>query len=351
MKTIRKHRPGLVLLAGCLLGLFSAGCRITAPEHPNMNPAIHDRADASVSSEQLRLRMRSLVDPLCGVIEASADQIRNGTTNRAVQREALLWKIEAVPEMRKALFQPNPFTALADAWVLSCQMQEYFENGPGKIKLGDKHLLAADACKELESGFAQLTVSLTKSGDITNAQAFVQNWAAEHPIQTSISARESTLSRATEREIESSFSAAEAVGSITVTVDDLNRRLEIYSDQLFQQARWEAELFKSDLMTGLPVDQLLPLLERGVKSTERAATVAEDAPKMIAAEREKTLKELREAMATERATMTKDIGQTGYKMVDYAFWRATELTAIVLVFVTIGFIVVLVVLKRSRIKN
>ena len=39
-----------------------------------------------------------------------------------------------------------------------------------------------------------------------------------------------------------SFSIGEAVMEVTTTVDDLNQKLGIYSDQLFRQARWEAEL-------------------------------------------------------------------------------------------------------------
>jgi hypothetical protein len=361
MSTPRQLHFKLVLLSLCLVALAGAGCQTTGLEPSS----IHGRSDTIATSEQLRLKMRSLVDPLCGEIVAAADLIANGTTNHAVQREALLWKIEAIPEMRKALFQPDAYTALVDTWVFSCQMRAYFEDGPGKEKLAGSHLQAAAACQQIESKLDHLAASLTKSGDVTRARMFVQQWAAEHPIQNSISARESTVSRATEWDIVSTFSAIKTVDNINATVDDLNRRVEVYSDQLFQQARWEAELFKLDLLAEMPLAQAFPLAERAVKSAEqatatvdrlapdieRALAVAENTPKIIAAEREETLKELHAAITEERVAMTSDIEQTSYKVVDHAFWRAAELLTVVLVFLVIGLVVAWVVCKRSRVKN
>ena len=190
----------------------------------------------------------------------------------------------------------------------------------------------------------------------------------------------------------------EKVAEITTSVDDFNRRLEIYSDQLVRQARWEAELFKADLLAELPVAQALPLAERAVKSAEqavatvdrlapaieRAVVVAEAAPKLISSEREAAakslhdeltrtiefaqqeriaafehisrervaaLKELREAMTTERQALTQDIDQMSLKVVDHAFWRAAQLLAVVLVFLAIGLGLALAVLKHKRTDN
>jgi hypothetical protein len=127
------HVFALALMGG--LALMVAGCRSVAPRQKPTG-RIHPRQDFAVNTEQARLRMRTLVEPLCGAIVASADSISAGTTNRAIRREGLLWKIEAVPAMREALFQSNPFLAVGDAWVLSWQMIDYFEKGPGKRRLG-----------------------------------------------------------------------------------------------------------------------------------------------------------------------------------------------------------------------
>jgi hypothetical protein len=386
----------LAYLAALLLGLVACGCRFAMPQ-PNMKTSLHPQKDVAANYNQIRLRVRAMVGPACGEIEQAADQIIAGNTNAAVQRGALLWKIEAVPALRAALFQPDPFTAQFDSWVLCFQMTDYFETGPGKVSLGKASPIAVAACRRLEEEMNRIAASMTVSGDVTQARSFAKKWAREHPIHHSITDRESTLSRVLERDSSGSISTGEAVAEITTTVDDLNRRLEIYSDQLFRQGRWEAQLFKSELMAELPVAHALPLAERAVKSAgqavatvdrlapalERAVGVAESTPKLITAEREAAikavqdeltrtmefvreervaalkhlsqergtaLKELHEAMVVERKALTQDLEQISLTVVDHAFWRAAQLLAAVLALLAIGLVLVLVSLKRSPAK-
>jgi hypothetical protein len=149
------HTVKLQELCVSVLAVVSAiaatGCRFAAPERKTQ-PGGHAQKDIALTQNQIRLRMRGLVGPMCGEIEQAADQVAAGTTNSIVQRAALEWKIEAVPAMREALFQPDPFTALTDTWALCNQMAD-----------------------------------------------------------------------------------------ITTTVDDLSRRLDVYSAQLVRQAHWETE--------------------------------------------------------------------------------------------------------------
>lgn len=394
-----------ILLAVLLLMFMACGCRFTRLK-PAIDSSIHSQKDVAASYEQTRLRLRSLVGPMCGEIEQAADEIYAGTTNTTVQRTALLWKIEGVPAMRAALFQPNPYTALMDAWILCNQMEDYFEVGPGRTSLAEANLIAVATCQRLEEEMNRVAASISISGDVSKARAFAQQWADDHPIHYSIVDREISLSRALEMDTAAKFSAGDALATLTSAVDDLNRRLEVYSEQLFRQARWEAELFKSELMAELPVAQALPLAERAVMSAEQAVVtverlaptvertlaVAESSPKLVTAEREavvralqdeltRTLKFVREeltrtlkfmqeertavldqlglereaalqdlnkAMGGERETLTSDLDYISLKAVDHAFWRAAQLLATVIVFLAIGLTVVVVSLKRKQ---
>ena len=67
----------------------------------------------------------------------------------------MLWKIEAVPALREALFQPNAFVALSDAWVLFYQMAAFF--GRTKVKGG------AD-------------IEVSEANDIESIKAYGGNW-------------------------------------------------------------------------------------------------------------------------------------------------------------------------------
>jgi hypothetical protein len=109
-------------LAVCLgFALFLTGCKTTAPTY-KIEDAVHSSEDVIVNVPRARLMMHALVKPLAGAIVEGADGIMEGTTDRAIRREALLFKIEAIPALREALFRPNPYDAVFDAWVLSLQM-------------------------------------------------------------------------------------------------------------------------------------------------------------------------------------------------------------------------------------
>jgi hypothetical protein len=383
-------RPfGLVI--ACTLALAASGCRIMAPKY-KVDSKVHSEQDIAANSQQIRLRMRAQVQPLTGVIVAAADQIIAGTTNRAIRRQALLWKIDAVPALREALFLPNPMAAVFDAWAMTFQMTDYFERGPGKGGLGDAQAIAVTTCQHLETELARLAASCTVSGDVSKARAAAKQWAADHPIRQSTASRESTLNRDTEMEVATSFSTTEAMGNLTVTLDDLNRRLEIYSAQLLDQARWQAELFAMDTARDYQVEKAIPLAERAVKlgeqavtavdrlapAVERVAAVAENAPKILAAERDVTIKalqtelsrslnfvqeeriaalkhitaeriaavqDMRDAVVQERKTLMQNLDQMSIKVVNQAFQRAAQLCAVVLV-VLFAFIILLLFLVR-----
>jgi len=380
----------LALMAG--LALVAAGCRSVAPRQ---GPAgrVHPRQDVAVNTEQARLRMRTLVEPVCGAIVASADSISAGTTNRAIRREALLWKIEAVPAMREALFQSNPFLAAGDSWVLSWQMIDYFEQGPGKQRLGDAAPMAVATCRQLEQELKGVAASFTRSGDVTRVGEFVRQWAAEHPIRHSIASRESELSYFTDRQIQEKFSVPEAAGNLVVTLDDLSRRIDTYSAQLFEQSRWQAELFAMDLAADYQLDQAVPLAKEAVESTaevakavdrmvaplEKTVAVAENTPEMITKERGATIEalrgevtraiefgqqerivfieeltkqrdaallELHRNIIEERKALTRDVEEISLKAVDHAVFRMAQLAAVMFVVAFASVVLLLFLIRR-----
>jgi hypothetical protein len=341
--------------------------------------------------------MRALVEPFCGQLEAAADQILASATNRAVRREALLWKIEAVPTTRGTLFHANPFVALGDTWVFLWQMTGYFQNGPGKQALSDSAPLAAAACESLEKQLTEVAASLTHSGNVTDIRKFIEKWATEHPIRHSIAGRESVVSYFTKRKLQQTFSVPEAAGDFVVTMDDLSRRMDVFSGQLFDQSRWQAELFAMDLADEYQVGNVIPLAGKAVQSItetasavdrvvaplERAANALEIAPATIAKERgaaqqdlheeitrtfqfeQQELKttidqltsdvknervaallELHRNIAEERIAFTRDLERLSFNVVDHAFLRTSQLAAVIVLLTFAGVVVLLFLTRR-----
>jgi hypothetical protein len=387
-----KYRELPITMLAVVLVLAATGCQIAAP-NIKVQPGGLAKEDIALTQNQIRLRVRAMVGPMCGEIEQAADYIAAGTTSHDLKRAALEWKIEAVPTMRGAIFQPDPLTALMDTWVLCNQMADYFETGPGKAALGNSSPTAVATCRRLEETVAQVAATMTVSGDVSKLRALVRQWAADHPIKNSIAGRESFLSHVLDRNAREALSAGEVVADVTTAVEDLSRKLDVYTEQLVRQARWEAELFKSEILADVPVNQALPLAERTVRTAEQAAAtldrlapavergvvVAESAPKVIASEREAatkllqeelarmsrfareeriatlaylsqeriaTLKELEQILEHERKGVTEDLYRISVKMVDHAIWRVAQLCVLILVALFIG--VVLLLLLRRR---
>jgi hypothetical protein len=265
---IRTTRPltYVALTAACAL-ILSTSCSLKIrKKQPTGQTTAHPAQDIAVTPNQIRLRMRSLVEPFAGEIEQTADTITAGTSDRSVKRAAIQWKIEGVPAIRGTLFQPDPFMAVFDTWVLTYQMANYFESGPGRRALGSAAPLAVDTSLKLEAEVTEVATTFTTSKDVSKVRATAKQWALDHPIRYAIRDRETSLSRVTERDAGVEWSAGEVIAEMAATADDLHREIQIYSSHLFRQARWEAELLKLDL----PTEEVLPLAERAVKSSERA---------------------------------------------------------------------------------
>jgi hypothetical protein len=165
----------------------------------------------------------------------SADQIAAGTSDPAVRRAALRWKIDAVPALSAALFQPEPMTAVLDGWVFFNQMADFFETGVGKEQLGDSASVAVEASRRLEQQLADVFAAMTVSHDVSGVRAFAKTWAAAHPIRYAIRDRETALGRALERDVPESWSTGEPVAEITTSVDDLNRKLDVCNQHVFDR--------------------------------------------------------------------------------------------------------------------
>src|SRR6185295_10024299 len=231
--------------------------------------------------------------------------------------------------------------------------------------------------------------AMTVSHDVSRVRDFAKSWAAAHPIRYAIGDRETALGRALERDVPESWSTGEAVAEITTSVDDLNRKLDVYNEHVFRQARWEAQLLVSELkLADVP-----PLAERSVQSAEslakafdriapgfeRLAAVAETTPGFVAAERKATIEDLgreltrmiafleqertvalkqvtteriaaintiTQAVSTERNALESDIERVGFQLVDHAIWRLAQLLAAVLVFLGVGTLGLLLVVRK-----
>ncbi len=241
---------------------------------------------------ELRLKVHHAAIPLSGIIEGYADQIINDTPDPAIRANALLWKINGIPAVHRAAFQPDPFLSLIDLWVFSIQMRLFFEEGAGKTALGPWHTTAYDGSRRIESIVTTLAREASADGDISKGQALVADWCREHPIESLLFIRKSVtvvLASVVGRE---SLGTLEVVGELAVGMADLSVQMTAYAEYLPKQARWQTELLLENLAASDKAEKALSEFTRLSRDVDRLTTLAEKLPDTVTAERKAILRAL-----------------------------------------------------------
>jgi len=241
---------------------------------------------------ELRLKTQHAAQPLSGIIEAHADMILADTVDPNVRKNALLWKINGIPAIQQAAFQPDPFLSFLDLWVLSVQMRLYFEEGHGKGALQRWHPMAVEGARKVESIVETLAREISGDGDISAAEEKIETWSREHPIESLHFIRPSLTILLADELGGQDLGTFEIVEAVAVGVADLSQQMSAYANYLPKQARWQTELLLEGLTATEKVDQALSEFVRVSRDIDRLTSLAEAASNTVAKERAIILKAL-----------------------------------------------------------
>jgi hypothetical protein len=103
----------------------------------------------------LRAIENSLAITIPGDIEASADEIMARSEDPALRRQALRWKLEAIPAYYQTLFHANSLVAAMDTVVLAAQIDDYLTTGPGRDRFGVMQPVALDGARRTRARIAE----------------------------------------------------------------------------------------------------------------------------------------------------------------------------------------------------
>jgi hypothetical protein len=284
-------RP-LRLTALLLALLVVAGCAGPSKKSPLMK-ATPQGANFNLTAEQLRIQTRSLVDPFAGRIESTADEIIADSDDPRLRLAALEWKANSIPALREALFRPDPLAAVMDAWAFTKQMVDYFETGEGRERLGAWADFALSTSRDLDREFETFLAGTVNTGDISAGRQFIDRWAAEHPIHGSIAGRPSILNEVADVRIKGGLGGFKSLGRLSVSMDDLSRRMEVYSAQLPKIATWQAEIMLLGMLGDDATDPPLARLPELMDTAAELGATVEELPDLVAEEREAIFEEIR----------------------------------------------------------
>ena len=155
--------------------------------------ALMKEAGVTVSITEYKIRLREFGYRFAGIVELSADEIISKSTDNEIKKQALLWKIYAIPAMIRAISINDPFASGVDAWILSVQMLQYFEDGYGKDLFGEYQGIAITASKLIVNDIEKLARTLKRGNDISRGQKITRDWTNKNPLKNNKFLRVSAL--------------------------------------------------------------------------------------------------------------------------------------------------------------
>ncbi|MEY2669201.1 MAG: hypothetical protein RJA59_1839, partial [Pseudomonadota bacterium] len=166
MWIVRAHLavPAVALLVACA----------TVPTQT----AFMEAQGVKVSSQALRLRLRSEAVPFTGLMEQAADAAALEATSPAQRRRALVWKINVVPAIYRTLFNQRPLVAVLDTWALLVQAEDYLQSREGKEAFGPGVVVVLATTKDLQSRVQGIARWAVPDRDLSQVDAKVREWAA-----------------------------------------------------------------------------------------------------------------------------------------------------------------------------
>lgn len=254
---------------------------------------IRQQDSVMASTAELRFEVVELARAVTGEIEAGADGVREVSTDPDVRREALLWKVNAIPQVQTAALQFDPFVAGMDLWTFLAQMRNFFASGEGAVAFGEHAHIAQEAMARAER---RLQETLGRVSEVSGEHQHegVEEWAETHPITGFDFRREPITTKYAESLRGRGGSTLAALYEVQSSMARLELRAALLSETLPKQVRWNAELAAGDMGRVAEMEGVLSNLNHTLVST---GELAERTPEMLAAERAAVMQGIREESA------------------------------------------------------
>ena len=279
--------PALWRITAGLAVCSAAACASLGktPPRPDLQPWPEIQSDFRV--EGLRTRMQEYSITFAAEVDRASTSIERRASDAGIRRNALLWRLRAVPEMRKACFRSGPVVALVDAWILARQMDRFFADGDGAAAFGTFQPEAVEVSRRLVNQLREIGDSITVSRDATVQleRTVVDPWLAQHLLHDLTFTRESPIARFADL-ARARGDAFESVGTIEEVLTNLSTQLRLFLGDLPRQVRGEIDLLRSDALPPDDVASMQGDLHSSAAAVSQIATTVGGVPDLVRAERQ-----------------------------------------------------------------
>jgi hypothetical protein len=287
----------------CAPGVAAALALAACASVPKGSASMQASPEVILTASELQLRAFEMGRNLSARIEGAADAIVAESADPAVRRNALLWKISAIPLVQEAAVRNDPQVAAADLVAYTMQQLDYLTTGSGRSSFGPQQAIAVDATLEAQRQTIAFASSAFRGGKLpASAEANLREWAAANPMSGPSLRRASILASDWKALGLSDTSLAATLGSVDRTIANISYRLSYLRETLAAEARWNAELAAEDALRAPQIDSLFGT---GTATLHSVGTLADDTPALVDREREAVMADI----DRERVALMGDIGR------------------------------------------
>jgi hypothetical protein len=288
-----------------------------------------------------------------------------------VKKNALKWRLNAIPAAIQSISILDPVAAGIDIWALCAQQQQFFSDGNGKNLFGKYQYIAVDASTELMDEMKALSNDFRDQKYRSEDVPIILEWTMENPIKDLNFHRRSTLGLLAQTLGSEEYSLGSTVGSIAIGVHDIRKQITLYTELMPKQIKWEAQYTAYEVFGDSTMENVMQNFNTITQSTSRITDVVEETPLLAEEMQQSTLKNINqqriatlqalaqeriailEAITAERIAILEDINKKRDKtleilvemtndvmskssffatdIIDTIFWRTLILSAIIFV--------------------
>ena len=296
-------------------------------------------------------------------VMVASDSIIKSEPEKAIQLNALTWKINASHSAKNKIFQNNPEIALLDIWLLTASMTDYFKDGAGVNLFGNSQPVAVEASERLLSRIDTIAVN-TFSENYDEALAFIDSIRKNEPFESFEFYRETVFDDWYRyQNIPDSLIDVNS-GTLPQVLSDFSTRMTIGTEQTMRETQWSGEkLLKESNIDSLDLqkmaddfnkqfEELIIVIRNSGRTMQEDAVVmhkdmaifsrnleANFDSLMIFATRE--LAFFRDSLSVEREAIMEDFDKTSNKLVKVAMKELHAMVKDILFYVLLILIAIL----------
>lgn len=238
------RRSSYLLMIGFI---FLLTPHFTLAQSKKKTPTVKE-ATKELDTRAIRTHTNEIFTRMAGNVEELADAIFVSTNDIVIANRALLWKINAIGAAQHAFFDNDPIIALLDAYGFAIQQEEFFTTGNGKEIFGAyQPEVVAFATKlhlELKTNIENLCGEHNYQCDVI---VTIDSWAKENPVESMYFNRHSVIEYMADVVGPFKSGIGKSVVEMTESLQDMSSRMNIYSQILPKQMRWEMQLVIAQL--------------------------------------------------------------------------------------------------------